>query len=67
MRIDKYEFNVPDEIWEKVVPKELQNHVVCLTCFDDFAKTKGIEYAHCIKETGKKADFVFEPVLVLSC
>ena len=41
---DKFEFGVTDECWEKVVPKEYQNKVVCLPCFDSFASQKGIKY-----------------------
>ena len=39
-RIDKFDFFVPDEIWESIVPKEYQDHIVCLSCFDEFAKSK---------------------------
>lgn len=35
-------FDVPDKIWSKVVPKDL--NVVCLTCFDEMAQEKGISY-----------------------
>ncbi len=44
-RIDKFNFNVPDKIWEAVVPLEYRNRVVCLACFDDFAQKKMINYA----------------------
>ena len=39
---DKFNFTVPDYIWNMVVPKEYQNRVVCLSCFDDFAYKKNI-------------------------
>lgn len=42
---DKFNFNVPDEIWQAVVPTHLRNRVVCLTCFDDFAQLQRIDYA----------------------
>jgi len=42
---DKFNFHVPNAIWRSVVPKELQNHVVCLGCFDDFANDKDVDYA----------------------
>ena len=42
---DKFDFSVPDRIWEAVVPTHLRNRVVCLSCFDDFAQARGIEYA----------------------
>ena len=42
---DGFNFHVPDDVWQTIVPPELQNHVVCLQCFDDFATDKGINYA----------------------
>jgi len=44
-RIDKFDFHVPDEIWEAIVPLEYRNRVVCLSCFDKFAYHKKINYA----------------------
>lgn len=41
---DKFDFYIDDCIWKKVVPKKFQNRVVCMSCFDDFAKKKGISY-----------------------
>lgn len=41
---DKFTFHVADEIWEKVVPSDYKSKVVCLACFDTFAKEKGISY-----------------------
>jgi hypothetical protein len=43
-KVDKFDFHVPDDLWEKIVPPEFQNRVVCLACFDDFAKEKDIDY-----------------------
>ena len=42
---DKFDFHVPDETWKAVVPTYLQNRVVCLSCFDDFAHAREINYA----------------------
>ncbi len=61
-RPDKFDFHVPDEVWAKVVPPQFQNHVVCLACFDSFAKAKGINYASDLKMlcfAGEKASFEF--------
>lgn len=61
-RIDKFDFNVPDEIWAKIVPEEYQDHVVCLSCFDEFAKSKKIDYHEYIKTlyfAGKRGNFTF--------
>jgi len=41
---DKFDYNLPDVIWQSVLPKEFHTRVVCLYCFDDYAKDKGIGY-----------------------
>lgn len=46
---DGFDFNVPDDIWEEVVPKELVNRVVCLRCFDLLALERGIDYERHLK------------------
>lgn len=62
-RPDKFDFHVPDEIWEAVVPPEFQRHVVCLTCFDDFAIARDIDYARWLAKdfyfAGQRACFRF--------
>ena len=47
---DKFDFHVPDNMWLSVVPEKFQNRVVCLSCFDDFAKKKGVDYSASIKK-----------------
>jgi hypothetical protein len=42
---DHFNYHVPDDVWEAVVPAQYQNRVVCLTCFDDFAATRRVDYA----------------------
>ena len=42
---DRFNFNVPDELWTMIVPVALRNHVICLSCFDDLAHKHQIEYA----------------------
>lgn len=42
---DKFNFDVDDGIWREVVPMKFQNRVVCLACFDDFAKKREVEYS----------------------
>lgn len=62
-RWDKFDFTVPDDIWEAVVPPPFRNRVVCLSCFDDFAYEKGIDYAHSLSAlhfAGDKASFSFQ-------
>jgi hypothetical protein len=60
---DKFDFHVPDEIWKAVVPAHLQNRVVCLPCFDDFAHLRGINYAASVSAlyfAGDGAAFEFQ-------
>jgi hypothetical protein len=63
---DKFDFDVPDELWWAVLPSHLRNRVVCLSCFDDFAQMRGIEYAAHVSAlhfAGDGAALVFRPVL----
>lgn len=59
---DKFNFSVPDEVWDAVVPDGLQTKVICLYCFDEFAKTRNVDYAGHITQlyfAGRKAVFRF--------
>ena len=47
---DKFNFYVPDDIWQSIVPIKYQKRVVCLACFDDFAQKKGVDYSTSLKE-----------------
>ena len=61
-RPEKFDFYVPDEVWVSVVPIEYQGKVVCLCCFDDFAKDKDINYSRALQDlcfVGQKATFRF--------
>ena len=62
---DKFNFHVPDDVWQKIVPAELQNKVVCLPCFDEFAREKNADYSEAIEVlyfAGRQASFKFETV-----
>ena len=62
---DKFDFCVPDDIWEAIVPPNLQNRVVCLYCFDDYAREQGVDYADSLRTmyfAGRKAAFKFRVV-----
>ena len=64
-RRDNFNFDVPDEIWLSVVPRNLINRVVCITCFDVFANQKNIDYTPHIKElyfVGDRAAIIFRTV-----
>ncbi|HUW12755.1 MAG TPA: hypothetical protein VM537_23715 [Anaerolineae bacterium] len=62
---DKFNFDVPDSIWEATVPDHLRNHVVCLFCFDEYARQREVDYApylHTLYFAGDRASFRFEAV-----
>lgn len=48
--IDKFNYNVPDDVWLNVIPPKYQNRVVCLACFDNFAEKMEVDYSTSIKE-----------------
>lgn len=61
--IDKFDFYVPDNIWADVVPNYLINHVVCLSCFDNFALQNGVKYGEYIDTiyfAGDKATLILK-------
>jgi len=62
-RADKFNYTIPDEIWEAIVPHSLRNSVVCLCCFDDFADERGMSYNYALQRisfAGRKACFEFK-------
>ena len=62
-RVDRMNFDVPDKVWKRVVPKPFRNEVVCLPCFDFFASAKGVDYSMDIGEVmfvGEAAYFDFD-------
>jgi hypothetical protein len=62
---DKFDFNVPNELWKEIVPLDYQNDVICLECFDEFAFEKGVDYATSIGTlyfAGNQAVFEFQTV-----
>lgn len=59
---DKFNFYVPDEIWAAIVPKKFRQRVVCLYCFDEFAREARIDYAEHLSTlvfAGNQASFEF--------
>lgn len=48
---DRFDFHVDDETWRAVVPAALHGRVVCLSCFDEFASRKGIDYSRSLLPT----------------
>lgn len=62
---DKFNFHVYDELWQQVVPRAYWNKVVCLQCFDEFARKKNIDYSDSIETlyfAGNQASFTFQTV-----
>jgi hypothetical protein len=60
--VDGFNFDVPDELWERVVPEPLRTRVVCLACFDELADAAGIEYADALRGVcfaGRRVGLVF--------
>jgi hypothetical protein len=61
-RPDKFDFSVPDRLWAAVVPPALLERVVCLGCFDEFAREAGVDYSGELTTlyfAGDQAAFVF--------
>lgn len=68
-RPDKFDFNVPDELWQAALPPELHNRVVCLHCFDDYAWKAGVEYGPALKVlyfAGDGATLIFDTKTALA-
>jgi hypothetical protein len=64
-REDKFNFYVADEVWREIVPSEYQNKVVCLPCFDEFARKRNVDYSESIEVlyfAGRQASFKFQTV-----
>jgi hypothetical protein len=62
---DKFNFYVRDEVWREIVPPEYQNKVVCLPCFDEFARKQNVDYSQSIRVlyfAGRQASFKFQTV-----
>jgi len=62
---DKFDFQIKTETRKQVLPKEYHNRVVCLSCFDDFAKKKEIDYSTSLEAlyfAGDKNGFDFKVV-----
>jgi hypothetical protein len=59
---EKFNFHVPDEVWKGAVPEEYQKRVVCLACFDEFARRNNVDYSDALNElyfAGDKASLKF--------
>ena len=61
-KADGFNFNIDDDVWERVVPKEYVDRVLCLPCFDSLASLRGIDYSNAIDAefffAGQAASFV---------
>ena len=64
-RRDHFDFHVPDDVWAAVVPMELRNLVVCLSCFDRFAREAHHDYSKAVRTllfVGDRATFEFSAI-----
>ena len=62
---DNFDFHVPDEVWDRVVPRQFRNRVVCLCCFDRFAAERNVDYTpylNILYFAGDQAYFKFRVV-----
>jgi len=62
---DKFDFHVPDDVWKKIVPEHYRNRVVCLSCFDEFARAAHVDYSGSLEVlyfAGNQATFKFQAV-----
>jgi len=58
---DFFDFYVPDPVWEAIVPEKYRNGVLCLTCFDELAARKGINYTlDFLYFAGVQMSFIFQ-------
>lgn len=61
-RPDKFNFDVPDDHWSRIVPDPYRRSVICLGCFDTFALAAGQEYAlTAVQFVGDQGVFELEP------
>lgn len=63
--VDKFNFDVPDDVWAAVVPVDYRFKVVCLACFDTFARKHSVDYAASLRAVcfaGDAAAFEFQAV-----
>lgn len=66
---DKFDFHVPDKIWQAVIPQRLQTRAVCFYCFDEYARENNVNYAPHISKlyfAGRGGFFEFRVVIALS-
>ena len=63
-KADGFNFNIDDDVWKQVVPKEYVNRVLCLPCFDCLASLRGVDYSNAIDKevhfVGRAAYLTFE-------
>ena len=61
-RKDCFNFHLPDPLWRSVLPERLWEKVVCLCCFDEFAKAEDVDYGQyldVIHFAGQQASLTF--------
>jgi hypothetical protein len=66
-RPEKFNFHVPDAVWEAVVPDRYRQLVVCLYCFDSFANERDVTYATSLETlyfAGDRGVLAFSPRVI---
>jgi hypothetical protein len=67
LRVDRFNFHVPDEVWLAVVPMQYQNRVVCLACFDQFSEKRQVDYSTCLESLYFAGDYCSFEFKAISC
>lgn len=57
-----FDYGISDELWQKVVPKELSPDVICLACFEDMSDGIPEDDWKILYYTGKAGTVAFIPV-----
>ena len=62
--LPRFDYNVTDEIWDKIVPDGFRRGVICLYCLDLLAWKKGIDISRhliFVQFTGVEKTIVLKP------
>jgi hypothetical protein len=58
----KFDYGITDDLWNEVVPEELQPYVICLDCFEDMSDGIPKKDWLILYYTGKAGTVAFIPV-----
>ena len=60
-----FDYSISDELWQKVVPKELSPNVICLSCFEEMGDGIPENDWIILYYTGKAGTVAFIPIRTL--